>query len=140
MPIFSNFGVFASPERELLLHLNDFDETLPGPFEYDVARLAASVTIAGRNNRFRKQDVRAATLDRGSTRTAMAMADFAQMGLMDIYDSERRTKSCWPMLRNAVADQEAKARGKKQSTKRAKKVGTSRPSCSPSQVTPEQRV
>lgn len=40
----SNFGVFASPERTLLFSLNDFDETLPGPFEYDVARMAASFT------------------------------------------------------------------------------------------------
>jgi hypothetical protein len=46
----SNFGLFASPERLLLFDLNDFDETLPGPFEYDVKRLAASFTIAGRNN------------------------------------------------------------------------------------------
>ena len=42
----SNFGVFASPERRLLFDLNDFDETLPGPFEYDVKRMAASFTIA----------------------------------------------------------------------------------------------
>jgi ABC-type multidrug transport system ATPase subunit len=45
----SNFGLFASPERRLLFDLNDFDETLPGPFEYDVKRMAASFTIAGRN-------------------------------------------------------------------------------------------
>jgi hypothetical protein len=48
----SNFGMFASPERRLLFDLNDFDETLPGPFEYDVKRLAASFTIAARNNGF----------------------------------------------------------------------------------------
>ena len=48
----SNFGVFASPERTLLFDLNDFDETLPGPFEYDVKRMAASFTIAARNNGF----------------------------------------------------------------------------------------
>ncbi|HEY5786566.1 MAG TPA: DUF2252 family protein [Microlunatus sp.] len=49
----SNFGVFASPEREPLFDLNDFDETLPGPFEHDVKRLAASFAIAARNNRVR---------------------------------------------------------------------------------------
>src|SRR6266851_4927813 len=48
----SNFGLFASPERKLLFDLNDFDETLPGPFEYDVKRMAASFTIAARNNGF----------------------------------------------------------------------------------------
>ena len=43
----SNFGLFPSPERILLFDVNDFDETLPGPFEYDVKRMAASFTIAG---------------------------------------------------------------------------------------------
>ena len=62
----SNFGVFASPERRLLFDLNDFDETLPGPFEYDVKRMAASFTIAGRNNGFAKADTRAATLGVGA--------------------------------------------------------------------------
>ena len=53
----SNFGVFASPERTLLFDVNDFDETLPGPFEYDVKRMAASFAIAARNNAFAKSDV-----------------------------------------------------------------------------------
>jgi len=57
----SNFGAFASPERRLLFDLNDFDETLPGPFEYDVKRMAASFTIAARNNGFSLADTRAAT-------------------------------------------------------------------------------
>ena len=48
----SNFGVFASPERELVFDLNDFDETLPGPWEWDVKRLAASITVAGRERNF----------------------------------------------------------------------------------------
>src|SRR6266704_3592692 len=55
----SNFGVFASPERRLLFDLNDFDETLPGPFEFDVKRMAASFAIAARNNGFPKADTRA---------------------------------------------------------------------------------
>jgi uncharacterized protein (DUF2252 family) len=46
----SNFGLFSSPERRLVFDVNDFDETLPGPFEWDVKRLAASVVVAGRNN------------------------------------------------------------------------------------------
>ena len=54
----SNFGMFASPERVLLLDLNDFDETLPGPFEYDVKRLATSFTIAARNNGFTESEAR----------------------------------------------------------------------------------
>ena len=46
----SNFGVFASPDRRLVFDLNDFDETLPGPFEWDVKRLAVSFEVAGREN------------------------------------------------------------------------------------------
>ena len=46
----SNFGVFASPERRLVFDINDFDETLPGPWEWDVKRLAASLAVAGREN------------------------------------------------------------------------------------------
>ena len=45
-----NFGVFASPERRLVFGINDFDETYPGPWEWDVKRLAASFAIAGRDN------------------------------------------------------------------------------------------
>jgi len=80
----SNFGVFASPERTLLFDLNDFDETLPGPFEYDVKRMAASFMIAGRNNGFATADTRDATL--ASVRAYReAMAGFAQMRTMDIW-------------------------------------------------------
>src|SRR6188472_3591211 len=55
----SNFGVFASPERKLIFDINDFDETLPGPWEWDVKRLSASFEIAGRNRSFGKSDRRA---------------------------------------------------------------------------------
>jgi uncharacterized protein (DUF2252 family) len=80
----SNFGAFASPERRLLFDLNDFDETLPGPFEYDVKRMAASFTIAARNNGFAKADTRAATT--ASVRAYReAMAEFAQMRTMEIW-------------------------------------------------------
>ena len=60
----SNFGVYASPERALVFDLNDFDETLPGPWEWDVKRLAASLEVAGRGNGYpsgqRRQIVTAA--------------------------------------------------------------------------------
>src|SRR5207245_10286892 len=52
----SNFGVFASPERRLVFDVNDFDETLPGPWEWDVKRLAVSVLIAGINNGYSVKD------------------------------------------------------------------------------------
>jgi uncharacterized protein (DUF2252 family) len=54
----SNFGIFASPERQLMFDINDFDETLPGPWEWDVKRLAASFEIAGRDRGFAPTDRR----------------------------------------------------------------------------------
>ena len=80
----SNFGVFASPERQLVFDLNDFDETLPGPFEYDVKRMAASFTIAARNNGFSKAKGRAATLT-SARAYREAMAEFAEMSTLDIW-------------------------------------------------------
>src|SRR5262247_4600426 len=80
----SNFGAFASPERRLLFDLNDFDETLPGPFEYDVKRMAASFTIAARNNGFAKPDTKAVTV-RSVAAYREAMREFAQMRTMDIW-------------------------------------------------------
>ena len=80
----SNFGVFASPERQLLFDLNDFDETLPGPFEYDVKRMSASFTIAARNNGFNKAEARDATLV-SATSYRTTMAEFAEMPTMDIW-------------------------------------------------------
>jgi uncharacterized protein (DUF2252 family) len=80
----SNFGLFGSPERRLVFDVNDFDETLPGPFEYDVKRMAASFTIAARNNGFAKADARSATLASVEAYRA-AMSGFAEMGTMDVW-------------------------------------------------------
>jgi uncharacterized protein (DUF2252 family) len=80
----SNFGVYASPERALVFDLNDFDETLPGPFEYDVKRMAASFTIAARNNAFSSADARAITLA-SVNEYRTAMIDFATMPTMQIW-------------------------------------------------------
>src|SRR5438094_3363756 len=54
----SNFGFFATPERDLAFDVNDFDETLPGPWEWDLKRLAASIVVAGRQNGYTAQDNR----------------------------------------------------------------------------------
>jgi uncharacterized protein (DUF2252 family) len=68
----SNFGAFASPERRLVFDVNDFDETLPGPFEWDVKRLAASFAVAGRDNGFAGKACRKIVLAAAeSYRTAM---------------------------------------------------------------------
>lgn len=80
----TNFGVFGSPERRLVFDVNDFDETLPGPFEYDVKRMVASFVIAARDNGFSASDAKAAA--RMATATyRTAMASFAELGTMDIW-------------------------------------------------------
>jgi len=80
----SNFGAFASPERKLVFGLNDFDETLPGPFEWDVKRLAASFVVAGRDNAFSRKEIRKAVLSAVSG-YRMAMREFAGQSLMDVW-------------------------------------------------------
>jgi uncharacterized protein (DUF2252 family) len=72
----ANFGAFASPSRRLVFDVNDFDETLPGPFEWDVKRLAASLVVAGRNNGFGAKDCRKIVLA-GVERYRTAMREFA---------------------------------------------------------------
>src|SRR5215208_6772194 len=112
----SNFGAFASPERRLMFDVNDFDETLPGPFEYDVKRMAASFTIAGRNNGFAKADTKAATL--ASVRAYReAMAGFAQMGTMDIWYAHLDEEELLQGIRSA-----AKAATSKKGAKAAKRA------------------
>ena len=114
----SNFGLFASPERRLLFDLNDFDETLPGPFEYDVKRLAASCTIAARNNGLTKADMRAAT--RASVRAYReAMAGFATMGTMDVWYAHLAKNEVSQVLRDAAAGTSTTKKG----AKAAKRVG-----------------
>ncbi len=68
----SNFGLFASAERTLVFDINDFDETLPGPWEWDVKRLVASLAVAGRNNGFTAKERRKVTISAARTyRTAI---------------------------------------------------------------------
>lgn len=72
----NNFGMFGSPERRLVFDLNDFDETLPGPFEWDVKRLAASLEVAARDNEV-KPKARRRIVQAGIHEYRTAMLDFA---------------------------------------------------------------
>jgi uncharacterized protein (DUF2252 family) len=100
----SNFGVYATPERRLVFDVNDFDETLPGPFEWDVKRLAASVAVAGRGNghgsRERTDTVVAVV---NSYRTAMRQ--FAKMGNLAVWyaslDVERAMADLAPRIKSS---------------------------------------
>jgi uncharacterized protein (DUF2252 family) len=106
----ANFGVFGSPERRMVFDINDFDETLPGPFEWDVKRLAASLEVAARENGYTTAD-RRSVVQRTTAMYRRTMRQFATMRNLDVwyaqFDIEERmvelrrlaTKS---MLRNAT--------------------------------------
>jgi len=80
----ANFGGFAAPDRSLVFDINDFDETSPGPFEWDVKRLAASFEIAARDNGFTAKRTRQCVLDVAAAyRTAMA--GFAPMSNLEVW-------------------------------------------------------
>jgi uncharacterized protein (DUF2252 family) len=117
----SNFGLFASPERRLLFDLNDFDETLPGPFEYDVKRLAASFTIAARNNGFGKADTRAVTTA-AVTAYREAMAGFATMGTLDIWYAHLDEDELLRGVRSAAAASKTNKKGAKKGAKAARRA------------------
>jgi len=80
----SNFGVFASPERRLIFDINDFDEAYPGPWEWDLKRLAASAVVAGRENGFKEKKCQSLAV--GLAREyAEAMEKFAQAHTLDVW-------------------------------------------------------
>jgi uncharacterized protein (DUF2252 family) len=82
----SNFGAYASPERRLVFDMNDFDETLPGPFEWDLKRLVASFEVAGRSRGFAES--RRLEINLGVTRSyRVAMAGFAAARTFDVWYS-----------------------------------------------------
>ena len=79
-----NFGLFGTPERSLVFSINDFDETLPGPWEWDLKRLAASLEIAGRSNGFSKHERRTVVLDTVRCYRE-TMADFAGRRNLEVW-------------------------------------------------------
>jgi len=79
-----NFGAFGTPERRVIFDINDFDETLPGPWEWDIKRLAASFVIAGRHNGFKKSDSREAVL-RCAQSYREHMREYAALGALEMW-------------------------------------------------------
>jgi uncharacterized protein (DUF2252 family) len=79
-----NFGIFATPERRLVFDVNDFDETLPAPFEWDLKRLAASVVVAGRTLGFAPQQCKLAA-QAASTAYRTRIAAAAEMGHLEVW-------------------------------------------------------
>jgi uncharacterized protein (DUF2252 family) len=97
----SNFGLFGSPERELLFDINDFDETLPGPWEWDIKRLAASLEIAGRDNGFSAKQRRRVVLA-AARGYRDAMRQFAGMHNLDVWYAHLQVEEGLPQMRDLL--------------------------------------
>ena len=116
----SNFGLFASPERTMMFDVNDFDETLPGPWEWDVKRLAASVVIAARDREFTEKEAAPPPWQVGAS-YRLRCSSWRRMSTLDVWYSRidvaalladlqataappgRRPTSAWP-TRTAKVD------------------------------------
>ena len=104
----SNFGVFASPERRLVFDVNDFDETLPGPWEWDVKRLTTSILIAARDNGFSAKRQERAVLDTVEEyRTAMRR--FAAMGNLELWYAHLDVEDTFRQLRSQLTPKLARS-------------------------------
>ena len=103
----SNFGVFASPERRLVFDINDFDETLPGPWEWDVKRLCTSMLIAARDNSFAVKDQDKIVLDTvAGYRTAMR--EFAGMQNLAVWYARLEIESVLAQYASQFTHQQVK--------------------------------
>ncbi|MFD3922176.1 DUF2252 domain-containing protein [Streptomyces sp. NPDC058595] len=102
-----NFRLLGSPERRLVFDINDFDETLPGPWEWDVKRLAASLVIAARENGFSAKD-RAMIVGTAVRSYRERMRLFAGMGNLDVWYTRADMAELQPL-----ADRELRAKGRK---------------------------
>ncbi|WP_233413491.1 DUF2252 domain-containing protein [Nucisporomicrobium flavum] len=98
----SNFGVFASPERHLVFDVNDFDETYPGPWEWDVKRLAASLVVAARGSGFRRKS-RAVIVASAVGRYRQAMATFAAQGELQVWYARADVDEVSVLARNLLS-------------------------------------
>jgi len=103
----SNFGLFASPERQLVFDLSDFDETTAGPWEWDVKRLAVSIAVVGRSNGFSRKDRRKCVLET-VRRYRDAMAEFATMRTLDVWYARADLDGVEEVLRNKMSSSRRK--------------------------------
>jgi uncharacterized protein (DUF2252 family) len=98
----SNFGLFASPDRRLVFDLNDFDETLPGPWEWDVKRLAVSFEVAGRENGYSRKERRRIVQDTVAA-YRQAMGQFAGMRALDVWYARLEVDELMAQLKKRMA-------------------------------------
>ena len=107
----SNFGLFATPERQLVFDINDFDEAFPGPWEWDLKRLAVSAAVAGRENGYNEKACRqmAVTITEAYQK---AMEHFSKMHLLDVWYYHIDTDAVRALF-EATSSQRAKKKAKK---------------------------
>ena len=118
----SNFGVFASPERQMMFDINDFDETLPGPWEWDVKRLAASFEVAGRDLGFKPADRRAIVMT-AVREYRSVMREAAAMRTLDAWYAHMEVGQMLEWIQEEVRKQRL---GKKEAKEAAKDVAKAR--------------
>lgn len=99
-----NFGAFATPERRVIFDLNDLDETLPAPWEWDVKRLAASIVLASRSNGFSEADARNATLA-GVRSYREHMAEYSEMRTLEVWYASIGIEQLQEMIKDKDARQ-----------------------------------
>jgi uncharacterized protein (DUF2252 family) len=100
-----NFGLFGSAERRLVFDINDFDETLPGPWEWDVKRLMASLDIAARENGVRRRD-RAAIVSAAVARYRITMRQFAGQSNLDVFYASADTDAIERQLSDRLSSRQ----------------------------------
>jgi uncharacterized protein (DUF2252 family) len=108
----ANFGMFASPERDLVFDLNDFDETNPGPFEWDVKRLVASVVVAGEANDHKSKQIRKAALTAAKS-YRKTIARLADMNTLDVWFATVNFSELLSAVKSTALGKTAEKAGKK---------------------------
>jgi uncharacterized protein (DUF2252 family) len=106
----SNFGVFGSPERQLMFDINDFDETLPGPWEWDVKRLAASFEIAGRDRGFAPSD-RRRVVTAVAREYRLGLRQAAELTTLDVWYSHMEIGEMLEWIRTEDSDKRLDKKG-----------------------------
>ena len=119
----SNFGVFASPERQLLFDINDFDETLPGPWEWDVKRLAASLEVMGRDRGFSPAD-RCTVVMASVAAYREQMRRSAGMRTLDAWYEHMAIEDVLDLLQTEVREERLSKREAKEAAKDVAKART----------------
>ena len=104
-----NFGAFATPERRVIFDINDLDETLPAPWEWDVKRLAVSFVLACRDNGFREDSARDAVLSCVRSYRER-MAEYSEMHVLDVWYANMDVEELIPRIQDDVASRRAQKR------------------------------